>query len=776
MKSYLRFLGRNKIYTAIEVVGLSIALAFVILLGSHVVDEMSYDEGVDTEGLYSCLVDFTEKKRMERMSIFERIPQIETACFFRHMNAKEDIASLPFGVIHEGEKFITDGIITDPGFITMFPFEFTEGSAEEALTDADDMIISESLASMMFPDGSAVGNLVSIEGKGYDGMTYTISGVYKDMKKTAFKPADFIFMNRDDLPDGAIEMNSSYFLKLAEGADIHEVEEVLNDEFNRGVSYSSQLTLTPFKELRGKSGSWFLRSFSNTYDKKVIDIYMIMCLLITIFSMMNYIALTIAFSRFRLKEIAMRRLLGTNRLGIICRCFAETVFLLTISAIFAVLIALALKDPISGILGADLHPMKNGAEYIIIGTIILIVSLLASVIPSASLSMARPIHVIKGEERQRDKMYLSKTFIFLEGALSIFSVAVTLAISLQTMEMLKKSLGYETDNLTFVQFQVDQSTQRFYHELLSQSYVEKIGNLETPPMSTTFPSLTFTDDAGNSIDCYEFMCNQTGRELLGIEILEEWTEERVGDLMMYICSSSAEKYGYMIQDNMLIDRKSGFAIPVNGVVSDFSMGNVKSDEIDGMISIQINAEKDYIPEHIWDNLIIKTTGDEDDACNMIREFYESRGYDDKMFKADTLNDIMREQVKSERQTQALMMIFAIVSLLLTSMVIIALSSFYAQLNAYDTAVRKIFGISKREVFWKTVWAFTAPVVIAGIVAVPVAYLYISRWLEAYHVRINNSPAIYVTAMALVLSVTIGAVVLQSLRLMRTNPAEALKKE
>lgn len=776
MKSYLRFLGRNKLYTAIMVVGLSVALAFVILLGSHVVEEMSYDEGVEAEGLYSCLVDFTEKNRAERMGIFERMPQIETVCFFRHMNAKEDINSFPFGVIHEGEKFITDGIITDPAFLTMFPFEFIEGSAEDALADVDNMIISESLALKRFPDGSALGKQMNIEGRGYEGMTFTVSGVYKDMKKTTFKPADFIFMERKEIPDGAVEMNSSYFLKLTDGADIDEVRNTLEEEFNRNVRYNSQLTLTPFKELRGKSGDWFSRSFNNTYDKEIIDTFMIMCLFITVLSMMNYIALTIAFSRFRLKETATRRLLGTTRLGIVCRCFTETLFLLCISAVSAVLIALALKDPVSRILGVHLQPMADVSEYIIIGIIILIVSALSGTIPSVSLSMERPADIIKGGEKQRDKMYLSKVFIFIEGALSIFSVAVTLAISLQTMEMMRKPRGYETDDLTYVQFQVMERTERFYDGLLSQSHVEKVGSLDEPPMSAAYRTLDFTDETGNTFDCYDIMCNRTGMELLGIEVLEEWTEERLGDLMMYICRSSAEKYGYMIRDHMLVDHKDGTAMPVNGVVSDFSIGDVKTGEAEGIICVKVHADKDYIPAHGWDNLIIKTTGDEDEACSMIRKFYESKGYDSMMFKADTLNDIMREQLKDERQDQALLMIFAIVSLLLTSMAIIALSSYYAQLNTHDTAVRKVFGISRGKVFWKTVWGFTAPVILAGIVAVPVAYMYIGRWLEAYPVRIGNSPLLYISSLAVVLLTVFVSVALQALRLMKTNLAEALKKE
>ena len=121
-------------------------------------------------------------------------------------------------------------------------------------------------------------------------------------------------------------------------------------------------------------------------------------------------------------------------------------------------------------------------------------------------------------------------------------------------------------------------------------------------------------------------------------------------------------------------------------------------------------------------------------------------------------------------------VFTLICMIMTGLAIVALSNYYAQISRHDTAVRKVFGISRCEVFWKTVWGFVAPVLIGAGIAIPLSYIYFGRWLEAYPVRIDNSPAIYAAALAIVLTVTIGTVILQALRLMSTNPAEALKKE
>ena len=98
------------------------------------------------------------------------------------------------------------------------------------------------------------------------------------------------------------------------------------------------------------------------------------------------------------------------------------------------------------------------------------------------------------------------------------------------------------------------------------------------------------------------------------------------------------------------------------------------------------------------------------------------------------------------------------------------------MRTHDTAVRKVFGISRVQVFRDTVWGFISPIIIGAAVAIPVIWAYISRWLENYALRIDNSPAIYLASLTGILLITIAAVSLQALCLMRTNPAEALKKE
>ncbi|MBR1959519.1 MAG: hypothetical protein IKA34_03000, partial [Bacteroidales bacterium] len=132
--------------------------------------------------------------------------------------------------------------------------------------------------------------------------------------------------------------------------------------------------------------------------------------------------------------------------------------------------------------------------------------------------------------------------------------------------------------------------------------------------------------------------------------------------------------------------------------------------------------------------------------------------------------------KEEKNMLKLLSGFSLICILMTIMTIVGLSSYHAKTGEKDNAVRNVFGCSRKEMIRKITLDFTLPVIVSAVVAIPIAYTVIGRWLEGYVIRTDNSPLIYIGAFAVVLAVTLAAVALQALSLMRTNPAEALKKE
>ena len=147
-----------------------------------------------------------------------------------------------------------------------------------------------------------------------------------------------------------------------------------------------------------------------------------------------------------------------------------------------------------------------------------------------------------------------------------------------------------------------------------------------------------------------------------------------------------------------------------------------------------------------------------------------------MFRVSSLREAIEENIKEEKNMLKLLTGFSLVSLLMTILTIIGLGSYYGKTNEKDNAVRNVFGCSKKEMIRKITMDFVLPVLVSAMAAIPIAYTLIGRWLEGYVIRTDNSSVIYLAAFAVVLLIAEAAIMIQALRLLRTNPAEALKKE
>ena len=793
MKSYLRFLSRNKLYTAIEIVGLSLALAFVIVLSSYIVKDLSVNRILkNTDDIY--LIHRTEASTVysEIPGLYEKMPEIVSSCSFvtsgRNKSLFNDITKATSG--DKTADVATMGV--SESFFEMFSFPLLQGNAEDVLKLKNSVVISEELANTLFPDGNALGKEINIFEKNPMQEYYPevpdldvnliVTGVFKPFDRTVFIEPDIII--RFDLVteqqyamyQGSMAIGEWSFIKIAKGADTEEIASYLNSELPKiARRYSRQdfkmtVELTPFDEIKIQNPQEFRYGFDNIRQGKLYNIYLIMCIFLTIVSLLDYIVLTIAFSRFRIKEIATRQLLGTDRKGVIGRCFTEAFILLGISCIFAILIAVAFKNPVGQILGSEIHPLSQLSEYLILAVIVIIMVAIASAVPSLILTSYSAINVIKGEARYRDKAIYGKVFIGIAGFLSIAALCICFGVSRQTRHLINQPLGYKTDGIVCVEFDgVNESI--FYDELKTLSFIEKVALYQTLPTGEIMTSIK--DDKGHHKRIYMLQGTKEYLDILGIQILEDYgiatvepEEERY-----YVCNSSLSALGPYMQDGNI---RMYHPQPLCGVVSDFKLGDLKESDL-GKITFASIISEDIALEY-GSFVIAEVNIDEDEARDLLEEFYIKNGYKDYAFNVSVMRDRIQNDIKEEKNILKLLTGFSLICILMTIMTIIGLSSYHAKTTEKDNAIRNVFGCSKKELIRKITFDFVLPVIISAAVAIPVAYTVIGRWLEGYVIRTENSPIIYIGAFTIVLAVVLGAILLQTLRLMRTNPAESLKKE
>ena len=783
MKSYLRFLGRNKLYTAIEVVGLSLALAFLIVLGSVLIEKSQVNDNIkDKDEIYS-LADIGEYPGIGQAgavgSFLQEIPMVKEWCRFspgRQVKMKKE----------NGDSLLVSPMQVTSNFFSFFGIDLIHGDQEQALkvngaerpfvssgggafimagprdTDSKPLesrghvVLSKHLADALFPHENPIGKSISLHAESDIRGTYTITGIAEELGKCILPEAD-LYISFCEAP----YHHNGWMFKPDSKKNVKAILNLIRNH-KTGNEYMDlafqQTDIIPLEDIKdGKIPAYNYRHIS---DPKFSNAFSLICIVILAFALLNYISLTVAFSRFRLKEAATRSLLGTSSREIVLRGFAEALILVSSSCVMAVLLILAFQNELSSFFGLEIRPLGNIAVVIAIIITALLTAACASGINFMLNRRYRPIDVIRGESRYHDKAVMGKIFIGFQSAICIATVIFGIGIMMQTKKMTDYPVGYNTENI--IQINGDERSYLNYKdELRNLHFVEDIGCT-----INEFIRSAQVQNLEEDIKWCYLTCDQSAFDILGFKVKEYLDISGMLDRQSYLSESS-----YEIHNSL---EKIDWSGRIVGILEDFHIGNIKEvAKSKTIFEVQID---DSAIEWVGNNLLVKVSGDQYEARDAIRQFYMDKGLYNDQLRIHTLEEWAMMNYEDENRMMRLIAVFAFISMIMTALAIIALSSYYAQTNRHDTAVRKVFGISRGDVFWKTVWGFIAPVLIGAAVALPLAYAYFGRWLQAYPVRIGNSPAIYAAALAIVLLVTLATVTIQALRLMRTNPAEALKKE
>ena len=783
MKSYLRFLSRNKLYTAIEVVGLSFALAFLIVLGSILIEKSQVNDDIKyadeiyslaTTGEYAAVGHYGSVG-----SFLQEIPMVSQWCRFspsRQVKMKKE----------NGDSLLVSPMQVTSNFFSFFGIDLIHGDQEQALKvngkerpfassgggafaligpgnteekplePRGHVVLSKHLADAMFPDEHPIGKSISLHAEWDIRGTYTITGIAEELGKCILPAAD-MYISFCEAP----HHRNGWMFKPDSKKDVKAILNLIRNH-KTGNEYEDrdfqQTDIIPFEDI--KDGKIPAYNYSHISDPKFSNAFSLICIVILAFALLNYVSLTVAFSRFRLKEAATRSLLGTSSREIVLRGFAEALILVSSSCVMAVLLILAFQNELSSFFGLEIRPLGNIAVVIAIIITALLTAACASGINFMINRRYRPIDVIRGESRYHDKAVMGKIFIGFQSAICIATVIFGIGIMMQTKKMTDYPVGYNTENI--IQINGDERSYLNYKdELRNLHFVEDIGRT-----INEFIRYSQIQNLEDDIKWCYLTCDQSAFDILGFKVKEYLDVSGMLDRQTYLSESS-----YEIHNSL---EKIDWAGRIVGILEDFHIGNIK-EVIKSKTIFEVQIDDASI-EWIGNNLLVKVSGDQYEARDAIRQFYIDKGLYNDQLRIHTLEEWSMMNYEDENRMMKLIAVFAIISMIMTALAIIALSSYYAQTNRHDTAVRKVFGISHGDVFWKTVWGFIAPVLVGAGIAIPLTYMYLGRWLEAYPIRIANSMAIYLTALVVVLLVTLATVVLQALRLMRTNPAEALKKE
>ena len=796
MKYFFRFLKNNPLYAVINVVGLALSLMFVILIGDYTYRQFSIDKWHrNHERIYvlgtengNSLLSWPDCAH----SLKDRYPEVEDVCCVYMHNGKikhED------RVYEEAQGDNAGNImLADSNFFRFFDFKMIDGDRETALDSPEKCVVTESLAKALFPDGNALGQPLQIEGTRYvfvsddngdpydSSLVYTVSGVIKDLDKTVFLNETAVIANferapqvlgyrlRNDLMASGPLGSTLSFLMLRPGASLEDKIEDLTSYCIESIPVfnfygNTKAAIIPLDDLMfapQNTGAGL-----QTGDKSLLGILLAVVLAILMFAVTNYINLTVANTGFRAKEMATRRLLGSDGLGISLELIGESTLMVFISFIIGGALALLLEDKVAVLFKGKIDILKdiNLATVSVSLVFIILTGVISGIMPTVSLSRYKPIDVVKGSFRYHSKMVLCRIFIILQNVITMTMMTATLTILLQMNHLVKAPLGYNTENIYRVS---SDNPEVLRNTLKSQPFIQGIGSFSGTSLDGNYRSMsTRKDKDNNNLLVYLTTWDKEFIDIMGINLVKD--NHLSGDVK-YINEELAGKLS-LGDGESEVTWGDGKVMQVAGIFSNFHMTNILDPYQPFMITVK---DTDEIEDP---NFMVKTDGSPDarkKLCDLIKEIDGTTEHLD--WKLQSVDDNIKASLNEEKNTMRIVSIFTGVAVLISILGFIGMSLFFIRQRKKEIGVRRIMGSTTNEVLSLLLTKFCAPLLVSFIFAVPLSWFIMDKWLESFSYRIGLSPWIFIASGAVSLLIAVVSIFFQTLHAAHSNPADAIRAE
>lgn len=768
--SFLKFLSKNKAYTAIDVFGLSISLMFVILITVYTAQELATDKFHENRD--RIYVIGNENGPATALPIpyrlQDRYPEIEKVCpviagYFNNWQ-----------VFYGDKKLKASMTCVDSTFFDFFSFKLLEGDRHQALQDRYNAVVSKTFANKMFGQDDPMGKSIRIS----DSTSVIVTGVIEDIRKSVLPSSDILIRIERVGEFNSGLTKTSYnnagatagFLMLHEGADlrgkIDDIHEFFKESFwPYQIDVWKDITITPLNELYFASFQW---SSLQHGDRNFVLVLMSVGILILIFAIFNYINLTVAQAGQRAKEMATLRLLGSSRGELFLRLMLESLFLTLISFGLGLLLAMAAVPYADGLLNTHLYltDLCTPGWIGIAAGVILLIGFLSGLLPALLISSSKPIEVVRGTFRRQTKMVFSKCFITFQNIITIATLAAALVMGLQISHMIKAPLGYNTKNILVAENQFNSDSERAaaVDKLRQLTCVKSIGFSNGTPFSGT-NNLTGVYE-GKSLSFQQMVLDSASFKMLGLEIKHDNQVASTNSWSWYL-SERAFRDMEIPEDAKVFNLKDSEPSPILGVLKDFHLRRITDESSPIMLRF-----KDFNEPNSWPwNVLIEVEGNPYTAYNEVRKIFED--VTKVEFEGKYLDDQIQESFDSQIRLVKIVSIFAGIAILISLLGLLAMSTYFIQQRSQEVAVRKVFGSDNRAILMRLIGTFLNYVAIAFIIATPIIWYIMKQWLSDYSYRISLNPLIFIASGAFCLLISFVAVFVQSYYAANANPVDSI---
>ncbi len=805
IKCVLRNLSKHKIYTAINIVGLAIAIASCLILSLYLYSELTYDRHhLNHERIYrvaNVYHNYDDGLQRRELAITSPVlgPMLandfsEVEAFVR-FNPVSDVL-----IRHDEEAYYWESAFNvDDNVFQVFTHEIIYGDPNTALVDPSSMAISRSVAEFYFGDSNPLGEIINLG----DGNVRTVSLVFDDLPDNSHLKYDVLFsFNQPDLqiavseiPRWLFGVNSYTYILMPEGYKSQHFSVISETFYGQNME---QLA----RERTNRAWSGWLQPLASihlgpdllndqpTGSRFYLYGFMSVVSFILLIAVINYINLATAGYSKHAPGIGIRKILGADRSWMVIQFLGESIFLALVSMGIGILLVELIINQGSptNLMGRVLSfnlGEQPGLLALILGSSLLL-GTLAGLYPALYLTSIRPLAAMgmSGKPRTgRAELRIREALLLLQFTVSIGVIACTLMMAMQMRFVSSQPLGFSKENRVVVTLRGDAIDRLpiIENELLQNAEIQGVtyatalmgqqvsvnstsietvtGNLEPVQMGHMAVDEDFVDVMDMELS--------SGRNFAP-EILTDSENAVLVNQALVDYMGWSDPLGKMIRTSW------GTEGNVIGVVKDFNFRSLHS----AVEPFFLYQDAFSTAERLGSDrqLVINIGGGRPDETLRFIENTITRIDPLQPFEFRFLDSALDELYLSEQRLTSLIVIFGGICLVITCLGLVGLATFTAEQRSREIGIRKVLGASRRQILRLLMTKTAVLACIAACLAALITYPLMKSWLSSFAYRIDISPVVFLAALAGVLIVAYGSIGVQTLRIARTNPVRALRYE
>ena len=798
IKVACRNIIRYKSFSFINILGLAIGIACSILIMLFVFYETSYDSYHEkADRIYRVAVRAsigdtkihqTYSSAITFLKLLEEFPEIERGVKFLN------IGQVPVRYqdkIHYETKFFA----VDSTFFDVFSVPLISGDPKTVLIEPNTMVISESTARRYFGRADVAGESLTVEfSYGLGEIVFTITGVSEDIPSNSHFHYDFL-VSLTSFPDlinntGWTSNNFISYLVLYEGTSKDSLEVKLKDftrKYMGGESFDEWVArgnyweyfLQPLKDIHLTSD--LNGEFEPNGNITYVYIFSVIGFIILLIACINFMNLTTAKSSLRVREVGMRKVMGSSRNRLIWQFITESVFLSYIAFIIGIIIVESLMPAYRNFVGRplEIHYFDN---WIVIPSLLilgLVVGIISGLYPAFLLSSFKPVMILKGQTGSgKSGFWLRNILVILQFSISIFLIISTLVIYQQLLYFQNKELGFDKEQVLVIHNpgSLGDNVESLKEILRKQSTILSVSGSASLP-GTGFSNIGFgAEGVEESFTLNLCICDYDFLKTLKIKLVDGrfFLREFPTDSAAAVLNQKAvellawdDPLGKKI--NNWSDNRGNFH--VIGIIEDYHYESLHSEIRPQALFLSGGYYK-------WDESYISVRLQKDQIRSTINEIEKiwNEFVPDAPFEYSFLDDDYEHLYDNEIRTRKLFAIFSLLAIFIACLGLYGLASYIAEQKVGEIGIRKVLGANVAGIVSQLNLSFTKWVLIANIFAWPLAWFAMKRWLQNFAYCIDIPWWAFLAGALLAILIAVIITSLQTIRAALQNPAESLRYE